>query len=170
MDETIARVDRPFARLPQILFEYEQPDALMGTTLHMDAEYVYFDRDQTVSGHRIDVNPAISIPMRNSWGYVTPKLGARHTSYSLKDQVAGMPDSPNRTTSTFSLDSGMFFDRVGTTTTSTLEPRMFYLYTPKENQDDLPIFVIPANMTSASITCSVRTVSAAPTGYQTPIS
>jgi len=140
MDETIARVDRPYARLPQILFEYEQPDALMGTTLHMDAEYVYFDRDQTVSGHRIDVNPAISIPMRNSWGYVTPKLGARHTSYSLKDQVAGMPDSPNRTTSTFSLDSGMFFDRVGTTTTSTLEPRMFYLYTPKENQDDLPIF------------------------------
>ncbi len=140
IDETIARVDRPYARLPQILFEYEQPDAFAGTTLHMDAEYVYFDRDNTVSGHRFDINPAISLPMRNSWGFVTPKLGVRHTSYDLTNQAAGMPDSPDRTTGTFSLDSGLFFERVGTATTSTLEPRMFYLYTSRENQDDIPIF------------------------------
>ncbi len=146
IDETIARVDRPYARLPQIKFKYEQPDQLGGATLHLDAEYVYFDKDidpadgEPSGGHRFDINPAISVPMRNSWGYITPKLGVRHTSYNLKDQAAGMPDSPDRTTSTFSLDSGLFFDRVGANTTSTLEPRMFYLYTPKENQDDLPDF------------------------------
>jgi len=140
MDETIARADRPYARLPQFLFKYKQPGQLGGTTLHLDAEYVYFDRDETVSGHRFDINPAISVPMRNSWGYITPKLGVRHTKYDLKDRTDGGPDSPDRTTSTFSLDSGLFFERVGADTTSTLEPRMFYLYTPKEDQDDIPDF------------------------------
>ncbi|MCP3670211.1 MAG: LPS assembly protein LptD [Gammaproteobacteria bacterium] len=140
MDETIAREDRPYARLPQVLFTYKQPDQFGGATLHMGAEYVYFHRDETVNGHRFDINPAISVPMRNSWSYITPKLGVRYTSYNLKDQDSGAPDSPDRTTSTFSLDSGMFFDRVGINTTSTLEPRLFYLYTPKETQDDLPDF------------------------------
>ncbi len=140
MDETIARADRPYARLPQVLFKYEKPDQIAGLTLHLGAEYVYFDRDETVSGHRVDFNPAVSLPMRNSWGYITPKLGVRYTSYDLKDQVVGMSDSPDRTTSTFSLDSGLYFERIGESSTSTLEPRLFYLYTPKENQDDLPIF------------------------------
>ena len=140
IDETILRADRPYARLPQVLFRYEKPDQIAGLTLHMDAEYVYFDRDETVRGHRVDFNPAVSLPMRNSWGYVTPKLGVRYTSYDLKDQVAGMSDSPDRTTSTFSLDSGLYFERVGESTTTSLEPRMFYLYTPKENQNDIPIF------------------------------
>lgn len=140
VDETIARIDRPYARLPQVLFNYERPDQFAGLTLHMGAEYVYFDRDETVRGQRVDFNPAVSLPLRNSWGYVTPKLGARYTSYDLKDQTAGLSDSPDRTTSTFSLDSGLFFERIGDSSTTTLEPRMFYLYTPKENQDDIPIF------------------------------
>jgi LPS-assembly protein len=140
VDETIARTDRPYARLPQVRFSYERPDQIAGLTLHMGAEYVYFDRDETVRGQRIDFSPAVSLPLRNSWGYVTPKLGVRHTSYDLKDQLAGLSDSPDRTTSTFSLDSGVYFERIGDSVTTTLEPRMFYLYTPRENQDDIPIF------------------------------
>ncbi len=140
MDDTIARADRPYARLPQILFNYEKPNQLGGLTLHTRAEYVYFDKDESVRGSRFDFNPAISLPMRNSWGYITPKLGMRYTSYDLKDQTAGMSDSPDRTTGTFSLDGGMFFEKIGESYTHTLEPRMFYLYNSKENQDDIPIF------------------------------
>ncbi len=140
MDETILRQNRPYARLPQIKFAYEQPEQFGGVTLHMNAEYVYFDKDESVSGHRIDLQPAISYPMRNSWGYLTPKLGARYTSYDLKDQFAGLSDSPDRSTGTFSLDGGLFFEKVGENNTHTLEPRMFYLYTSKADQDDIPIF------------------------------
>jgi LPS-assembly protein len=142
MDETIARANRPYARLPQVKFRYNKPDQIGGLTLHLDAEYVYFDKDESVKGHRFDIQPAISLPMRNSWGYITPKLGARHTSYDLKDETLSglLNDSPDRTTGTFSLDSGLFFEKVGDAYTHTLEPRMFYLYTPEENQDDLPIF------------------------------
>ena len=140
MDETVAREDRPYARLPQIKFKYKKPDQFAGLTTHMDAEYVYFDKDESVRGSRFDINPAISLPMRNSWGYITPKLGVRYTSYDLKDQTAGLSDSPDRTTGTFSLDSGLFFEKIGDAYTHTLEPRMFYLYTSKEDQDDIPIF------------------------------
>src|SRR5690606_3488828 len=45
---------------------------------------------------------------------------------------------------TFSLDSGMVFERqttlFGGAATQTLEPRLFYVYTPYENQDDVPLF------------------------------
>ena len=142
MDETIARANRPYARLPQIKFRYNKPDQIGGATLHLDAEYVYFDKDEYLSGHRFDFQPAISFPMRNSWGYITPKLGARYTSYDLEDiATAGYTnDSPDRSTGTFSLDSGLFFEKVGVNNTHTLEPRLFYLYNSKENQDEIPIF------------------------------
>ncbi len=140
LDETIARADRPYARMPQIKFTYNKPNQIGNLTLHLDAEYVYFDKDESVRGHRVDFEPAISLPIRNSWGYITPKLGVRHTSYNLKDQTAGMSDSPDRTTGTFSLDSGLFFEKVGENNTHTLEPRMFYLYNSEENQDELPVF------------------------------
>ncbi len=140
LDHTVLKSNRPYARLPQVLFNYEKPDQIGGLTLHTRAEYVYFDRSDSVRGSRFDFQPAISLPMRNSWGYITPKLGARYTTYDLKDQVAGLSDSPDRTTGTFSLDSGLFFEKIGDDYTHTLEPRMFYLYTSKENQDDIPIF------------------------------
>src|SRR5690606_22053450 len=44
----------------------------------------------------------------------------------------------------FSVDSGLYFDRTsnlfGQGYTQTLEPRLFYLYVPEEDQTDLPIF------------------------------
>jgi LPS-assembly protein len=142
MDETIPRANRPYARLPQVKFKYNKPDQIGGATLHLDAEYVYFDKDKSVKGQRFDLQPAISFPMRNSWGYLTPKLGARYTSYDLKDEdIDGFTnDSPDRTTGTFSLDGGLFFEKIGDSYTHTLEPRMFYLYTSKEKQDEIPIF------------------------------
>ena len=43
-----------------------------------------------------------------------------------------------------SLDSGLVFDRsvslFGHSYTQTLEPRLYYLYVPYRNQDNLPLF------------------------------
>jgi LPS-assembly protein len=43
-----------------------------------------------------------------------------------------------------SVDSGMFFERDldlwGASALQTLEPRLFYLYAPNKNQDDIPLF------------------------------
>ena len=54
-----------------------------------------------------------------------------------------------------SLDSGLIFERdsswFGQPALQTLEPRLFYTYTPYRNQDDIPVFdtwVADLNITS----------------------
>ncbi len=89
IDDTIAFSDRPYSRLPQLRIDLENPDGLSGTTYHLDAEYVNFYRRESVRGHRLDLFPAISLPLRNAWSYIEPKIGARYTAYRLTDQAAG---------------------------------------------------------------------------------
>lgn len=144
IDEDIADEDKPYSRLPQLLFDMETPDGLAGTKYHLNAEYVNFDRKDSVHGHRIDLFPAISLPLRETWGYIEPKIGVRYVGYDLTDQVAGLDDSPSHATGMFSFDSGLYFDRstefFGKGATQTLEPRLYYLYVPYTDQDDQPIF------------------------------
>lgn len=52
--------------------------------------------------------------------------------------------SPSRSLPIASLDAGLYFDRetsvFGTNYLNTLEPRLYYLYVPYRDQDDLPVF------------------------------
>lgn len=140
--DTDALIDRPYARLPQLLASIEQP---LGrhARLSLDSEYVYFDRDDSVTGHRVDLQPALTLRWSSPWAYVEPRLGVRYTAYQLDDQP-GPDDSPDRFTRQFSLDSGLFFERPlalgGRAMTQTLEPRLYYLHVPYEAQSDLPVF------------------------------
>jgi LPS-assembly protein len=130
-----------YARLPQILYNMYLPDNAFGIDYGLRAEAVAFDRDNSVTGTRFDIEPSISKPFRNNWGYVTPKLGVRHTAYNLNNNAIGTDDKPTRTTPIFSIDSGLFFERdtsLGDTALiQTLEPRAYYLRIPKRDQDRL---------------------------------
>ena len=112
------------------------------------------------NGNRLNVAPAISLPMTASYGYITPKLKYMYTHYDLdldskgKSDIANNPStvelngdfksSQNREIPIFSVDSGLYFDRntsmFGTNYRQTLEPRMYYLYVPYKNQTDIPLF------------------------------
>lgn len=144
IDRTIAVNDRPYSRLPQLLLNLEKPDQAMGLTYHLRSEYVQFEHSSNskVKGDRFDLQPAISLPLRRPWGFFTPKLSLRHTRYDLENQTPGLNSSPSRTLPTLSLDGGLYFDRptnwFGSTVTQTLEPRLFYLYTPHEDQSAIP--------------------------------
>ncbi|MDF0729831.1 LPS-assembly protein LptD [Pseudomonas entomophila] len=111
------------------------------------------------NGTRLNVAPAISLPMEASYGYITPKLKYAYTSYDLdldgqgKAQAINQSTLPgygsyrssiNRDIPIFSVDSGLYFDRntslFGTNYRQTLEPRLFYLYVPNEDQKDIPLF------------------------------
>ncbi|MEJ2214610.1 MAG: LPS-assembly protein LptD, partial [Gammaproteobacteria bacterium] len=108
------------------------------------ADYSYFDHDSLVKGGRFDLAPSVTYDWNRSWGFVKPKATLRYTTYDLENTAANQSSSIDRTVPTFSLDSGLFFDRdtnwFGQQTTQTLEPRLFYVYTPEENQDDIPRF------------------------------
>ncbi len=69
---------------------------------------------------------------------------ASGSSTKAKAATTQISSNPSRTVPIFSLDSGLYFERDtvfgGRSYTQTLEPRIFYLYVPEENQDDFPIF------------------------------
>jgi LPS-assembly protein len=144
IDDAIPPSSRPYSRLPQLLMMLEDPDGFAGTTYHLGTEYVNFHRSDSMQGHRIAMAPGLSLPLRKTWGYVEPKVGVRYVGYQLSDEDPGIDDSASTLTGMFSLDSGLYFDRqanfFGTGTTQTLEPRLYYLYVPEENQDDQPVF------------------------------
>jgi LPS-assembly protein len=77
----------------------------------------------------------------SSWGFIRPSVGYRYTSYELDDLMPGEDTSPDRGTSIVSLDGGLFFDRtLANGNTQTLEPRLYYLNVPFEDQSALPDF------------------------------
>ncbi|MEJ2575310.1 MAG: LPS assembly protein LptD, partial [Gammaproteobacteria bacterium] len=145
VDRATATANRPYARLPQLAFTFDRPSTT-GLRYLADGEYVYFHRKDSTVGHRVDVKPGVSLPLRQVWGFLEPKVQARYTAYRLDDQeVAGLTDaSPDRLLGIFSLDGGLYFDRntewFGTALRQTLEPRLYYLYVPDVDQDDLPVF------------------------------
>ncbi len=146
IDDSIQEVDRPYSRLPQLLFSLDKRRQPFGLDYFARAEYVYFDHnsDSKVTGSRFDLEPGIRLPVTRPWGFITPKASLRYTKYLLNNQAAGLTDRPDRVTGTFSLDSGLFFERstnwFDTALTQTLEPRLFYLLTPYQDQSELPDF------------------------------
>lgn len=144
VDDTIAFANRPYSQLPVIRLGLENPGGPGGTTYHLDAEYINFYRRNSVRGHRIDLAPALSLPLGEAWWFVEPKVGARYTAYDLTDQLAGLDASPSHGTGLLNLDAGLYFDRAiswfGNAATQTLEPRAYYLFVPSSSQSDQPLF------------------------------
>jgi LPS-assembly protein len=105
------------------------------------------------NGDRVHVEPSVSLPLSSTWGFITPKVKYLQTNYDLElDQIGkstllkeqDYSSSQNRGVSMFSVDSGLYFDRdtqyFGKAYRQTLEPRLFYLYVPDEDQTDIPVF------------------------------
>ena len=143
IDRSIASINEPYRRLPQILFSANPLTQPYGLELSLASEYVQFDHDERVDGSRLDLYPKVSLPTGGAAWFVTPSAGVRYTGYNLNDQVTGSSD-PDRTTPVASLDSGLFFERnatlFGTGLLQTLEPRAYYLYVPHKDQGELPLF------------------------------
>ena len=150
VDRTLAAVSKPYKRLPQINFKAYSSGGNNKLIYKLSSEFTYFDRSggdvasvENVTGSRIDLLPSISYPYRTASTFLTPKLGLRYTQYNLNNNST-FESSPSRILPVVSVDSGIFLERdfslFGKKSLQTLEPRLFYLYIPEENQDDLPVF------------------------------
>jgi len=149
--------DDPYTRLPQMLFNYKEAPLDNQLNYFFRSEFVYFEhssdqprggRDTTPTGLRSDIEPAISYPVVGAAAYLKPKISLRMTQYNLKNpgknSTIVYSANPNRVVPTFSLDSGVFFERDTSFSDipilNTLEPRIFYLYRPNRDQTQLPNF------------------------------
>ena len=155
VNRTIPTSSRPYKRLPQLTFHYNHPNKNGGLKFGLASEAVYFDKGENiviangiqsntnVNGLRLDLNPYLSFPMSTAATFIEPKLRLRYTQYALNENSL-FESSPNRVVPIFSLDSGVFLERdinlMNTDYIQTLEPRLFYRYTPNDGQEDLPVF------------------------------
>lgn len=138
-------VTQPYFREPQILFNGLH-QTLGGLDVGMRAEYVNFtNRALVPTGQRATAYPFASLPFVASYGFVIPKAGVSFVRYDLgtPGQFANNP-TPTLTVPIASLDTGLYLERdarwFGTDYLQTLEPRLYYLYVPFRDQNDLPIF------------------------------
>ena len=71
-----------------------------------------------------------------------PRVTSRFTRYDLDNVADGSPSVVERFLPTASVDAGLFFDRPVNKRgkIQTLEPRIFFLRVPFEDQDDIPQF------------------------------
>ncbi|MGH8034049.1 MAG: LPS-assembly protein LptD, partial [Lysobacterales bacterium] len=141
LDDNVLPENEPYRRVPRIAFLLDQPLGRAGASFKLGSELVYFDRDSGTTGARLDLLPSLYWQRYTRWGYIKPSLGYRFTGYDL-DRIDDLEDStPTRGTTIASLDSGLVFDRINANgSTQTLEPRLFYLYVPYKQQNDLPEF------------------------------
>ncbi len=135
----------PFERLPSISFNTRLPDGPYDLSYGVNASYTDFVSDTRADeGQRLSFTPYVELPFENVWGYVKPKLSFHHRSYSLDRADVTLDDSPSVNVPVFSVDSGIYFEKntswFGDSALQTLEPRLFYVYAPEEDQSDLPIF------------------------------
>ncbi len=141
IDSLIEDEDRPYERVPQMLFEGTWYRGLM--MLDSTAELVNFDRDTGATGWRFDVNQELALRFARPGMFITPALGLRQTNYWLDRHEPDTSDQHSRTVPTGSLDMGLRFERQagdGNRWLQTLEPRMLYVRSPYREQGDIPVF------------------------------
>ncbi len=131
-----------YERLPQLRFQSHLPERNGRLHFGLGGEWVRFAHpDEVVQGDRLDLRPVVSLPLRKAAGFVVPRLSWRYTRYDLDTVGAGQPERIERSLPTASLDSGLFFEReTGGDRIQTLEPRLFYVYTPYRDQNAIPVF------------------------------
>lgn len=150
-------VPRPYDRLPELNFHAGRFDVLGGIDWSIDSSATRFSHPneiingqdtKVVQGNRFVVLPQVSFPWVRPGYFITPKLMLHATKYDLENNVGAdgkpAPNQIDRAVPTFSLDSGLMFERpgklFGMTGTQTLEPRLFYVRTPFRDQGDIPNF------------------------------
>ena len=114
----------------------------LGSNFNAPAPGAYTQADRTV------VKGALSLPQVTPGYYITPTISFQSNTYNATAYTLGTPNAQGFTIPTFTLDSGVAFERDASELKSffgrdmflTMEPRAFYAYTPYQSQANTPLF------------------------------
>lgn len=138
----------PYSREPQLNVKYTKYN-VGGFDFGAEADYSRFriTTADATEGDRIVFNPYIAYGVYGPGYFVVPKVQYHFASYDLNYLSSSTPNSPKRFTEsipTVSFDTGLIFDRsvrlFGQDFIQTLEPRLYYVYTPYRDQSNAPLF------------------------------
>ena len=144
-NQTIDYAQKPYEIEPQFSWNAYVADAA-GFELTTHLEATRFRHPTLLDGDRFVLHQQVAYPVRGAGWFVTPKAQIISARYDLDHDDSGRysETDPSYTLPIVSLDSGLIFDRdfamSGRNITQTLEPRLFYSYTPYRNQSNIPLF------------------------------
>jgi LPS-assembly protein len=153
LQDATAPIVPPYDRLPQWQWRYA-PQALAGgfdASVELDTTRFRADPRLTLqpNAQRTYLQAQLSRPFLAPGGFITPRLQWHASHYQFDSLLPSGERSVNRMLPTFSVDSGLFFERetqyFGRAFVQTLEPRAFYTYTPYRDQSMLPLYDTAAN-------------------------
>ncbi|GAB2525194.1 LPS-assembly protein LptD [Simplicispira piscis] len=153
LQDVSAPIVPPYDRLPQLQWRYapSRLGAGLDASLELDSTRFHADRSRTgqPNAQRSFALAQISRPFLAPEGFVTPRLQWHASQYQFDSPLANGARSASRALPTFSVDSGLVFERdagfFGRAFMQTLEPRAFYTYTPYRDQHLLPVYDTAAN-------------------------
>jgi LPS-assembly protein len=152
LQDVSAPIVPPYDRLPQLSTSYARTD-VAGFNYAFIADYTRFQSDITrtgqANGQRSFGLLQASYPLTAPAGFLTPRVQLHATQYQFETPLQNGDTSASRVLPTFSLDSGLVFERdtrlFGRNLRQTLEPRAFYVNTPYRDQSHLPNYDSGAN-------------------------
>jgi LPS-assembly protein len=143
LQDVDAPIVAPYDRLPQLTLNAARQD-VNGFDLNAYVEATHFWDPDLVRGERFVINPSVSYPIIRPGYFITPKVSFNAASYNVYDPATDKNSTFDRALPTFSLDSGLIFERpttfLGEGATQTFEPRLFYVKTPYRDQSQFPVF------------------------------
>ena len=146
-----AFVNNQYRKLPELTLNGRYPHWQNSADVHFKNSLVNFTKIanpgvsvEPVTGGRLNVSPSLGFPLYWVSGYFNPQVQLSLTHYGLQHQLPGRDDTITRVIPITNVDSGLYFDQkikwFGEKYKHSLEPRLFYLYVPVRNQNDIPLF------------------------------
>lgn len=141
-----------YQRLPQLSAFGHYEDLPLNSNIAMLGQFDNFNWPNSLTpmpeGSRYYLNPILSFPQTQSWGFFTPSVEVVQNYYDLNHYLTYKPSLSQaqfeRTIPRYHVDGGLVFEReaqfMDRAFTQTLEPRLFYLNTPYQNQSTIPVF------------------------------
>jgi LPS-assembly protein len=162
VDKAYTGISMPYDILPRVNLNLNHDFKSLPIAVSMDNQYSYFYHEYSAhaladyrldptkffnlrpNAQRINLAPSISMPLESSAGFFNPKITGQYTQYQLQNQADGLPSTINRMLPILSVDTGTAFEKQinygDSPYASVLEPRIYYLYIPKKDQNNIPIF------------------------------
>ncbi len=139
-DKNINSSSQPYDILPEIIVKKRWDNELFSYDINTSISQ--WNHISKVDGTRSDVQLGIDKTFYLKGLNITPRFKVQHTSYNLDNQIAGYTSSPSKTIPIFTLDSELTLSKQlqNKNIAHQIQPRIFYLYSGEENQDDIPIF------------------------------
>jgi LPS-assembly protein len=139
----------PYGREPELNVKYNKYN-VDGFDFGATGDFSRFriTTADSTQGDRLTFDPYLSYSVVGPGYFVTPKVQWHFASYDLSNigagSPAGQPKDFTESVPTFSFDTGLIFERsvrlFGQDYIQTLEPRLYYVYTPYRNQAFAPLF------------------------------